>query len=118
MEAEVAALRGELQAERSRSRNSDRDRDELREYLARQKDANAELTDEYNAAVVTADAEERAHGTVVRELQRKLQEATDFGRGERPFTAERSCVRQKRVYWPNADSGGTRTDPYRSPKAP
>ena len=84
MEAEVAALRGELQAERSRSRNSDRDRDELREYLARQKDANAELTDEYNAAVVTADAEERNHGTVVRELQRKLQEATDFGRGERP----------------------------------
>ena len=96
MEAEVAALRGELQAERSRSRNSDRDRDELREcslaqlhirarllreYLARQKEANAELKGEFNAAVVTSDAQDRAHSTVstvVPELERKISK-TDLG---------------------------------------
>ena len=93
LEAEAATLRVEVQAERSRSRISDRDRDELREcslaqlhirarllreYLARQKEANAELKGEFNAAVVTSDAQDRAHSTVVSELERKISK-TDLG---------------------------------------
>ena len=87
-------------APRSASKKSAREEDELAEFEALERellaanDANddeKETRSEASAAAVCPDREKSRRAAGARQ-------------------AERSCVRYKRVYWPNADFGGTGTD--------